>query len=59
MDPALTSAVESACRSIVSQELKVIRDGQQFDRIDWFGNAGQRFADRIVDQLQSKLSHPE
>lgn len=59
VDPALTSAVESACRSIVSQELKVIRDGQQFDRIDWFGNAGQRFADRIVDQLQSKLSHPE
>jgi hypothetical protein len=59
VDPALASAVESACRSLVSQELKAIRAGQQFDRIDWFGTDGQRFADRIVDQLQSNLSQPE
>ena len=58
-DDALTSAVESACRSLVSQELKAIRDSQQFDQVDWFGRAGQDFADRIVDQLQSNLTVPE
>lgn len=58
-DDALVSAVESACRSLVSQELKVIRDTQQFERIDWFGNAGRTFADRIVGQLQSNLASPE
>ena len=58
-DEALVSAVESACRSLVSQELKAIRDSRQFERIDWFGNAGQSFADRIVSQLQSNLTAPE
>lgn len=58
-DEALVSAVESACRSLVAHELKAIRDTQQFERIDWFGNAGQSFADRIVGQLQSNLTAPE
>jgi hypothetical protein len=52
---ALASAVESACRSLISQELKGLRENQQFDRVDWFGNDGQRFADRIVGQLQSNI----
>lgn len=59
VDEALTSAVESACRSLVTHELKTIRDTQQFERIDWFGNAGQSFADKIVGQLQSNLTAPE
>jgi hypothetical protein len=58
-DEALTSAVESACRSLVSQELKALRDTQQFEQIDWFGSAGQAFADRIVSQLQLNLTAPE
>jgi hypothetical protein len=58
-DDALVSAVESACRSLVSQELRAMGETQQFDRIDWFGNAGQIFANRIVGQLQSNLSVPE
>ncbi len=58
-DEALASAVESACRSLVSQELKAVREAQQFERIDWFGNGGQRFAESIIDQLQSNLRAPE
>jgi hypothetical protein len=58
-DEALVSAVESACRSLVSQELKAVRETQQFEGIDWFGTAGQNFADRIVGQLQSNLTAPE
>lgn len=58
-DEALASAVESACRSLVSQELKTIRDTQQFEQIDWFGAAGQNFANRIVSQLQTNLTAPE
>jgi len=54
-DDALASAVESACRSLISQELKDLRENQQFDQVDWFGNDGQRFADRIVGQLQSNI----
>jgi len=59
VDEALASAVESACRSLVSQGLKAIRDAQQFERIDWFGTGGQNFADRIVSQLQSNLAASE
>lgn len=55
-DDALASAVESACHSLVFQELKGVRDSQQFGNVDWFGDAGQRFADRIVSQLQSSVS---
>ena len=55
IDDALASAVESACHSLVAQELKSFREGQQFGSVDWFGAAGQRFADRIVAQLQSGL----
>jgi hypothetical protein len=58
-DEALVSAVESACRSLVSQELKALQDTQQFERIDWFGTGGKNFADRIVSQLQSNLTAPE
>ena len=58
-DEALASAVESACRSLVSHELKAIRDTQRFEAIDWFGTAGRNFADRIVSQLQSNLTAPE
>jgi hypothetical protein len=58
-DEALVSAVESACRSLVSRELKAVRETQQFEGIDWFGTAGQNFADRIVGQLQSNLTAPE
>jgi hypothetical protein len=58
-DEALVSAVESACRSLVSQELKAIRDTRQFEGINWFGTAGQNFADSIVGQLQSNLTVPE
>ncbi len=52
---ALASAVESACRSLISQELKSYRENQEFDHLDWFGRAGQQVADRIVDQLQSNI----
>jgi hypothetical protein len=58
-DEALVSAVESACRSLVSHELKAIQDTQQFEGIDWFGAAGRNFADKIVGQLQSNLTAPE
>jgi hypothetical protein len=58
-DEALVSAVESACRSLVSHELKAIQETQQFEGIDWFGPAGLAFADRIVGQLQSNLTAPE
>jgi hypothetical protein len=54
-DDALASAVESACHSLVSQQLKSVGESQQFGGADWFGAAGQRFADRIVAQLQSGL----
>jgi len=55
-DEALASAVESACHSLVFQELKGVRDSQQFGSVDWFGSAGKRFAERIVNQLQSSVT---
>jgi len=58
-DEALVSAVESACRSLVSQELRTLQNTQQFESIDWFGTGGKDFADRIVGQLQSNLTAPE
>ena len=49
----LAVAIESACRSLVSQELKDLREAQQFNSVDWFGQTGRRFADSIVGKLRA------
>lgn len=54
-DEELTIAVESACRSLVAREFESVRETERFERIDWFGQAGWNFADRIVNQLQSGM----
>jgi len=53
---ALAAAIEGACRSMVADELKSIRESGDLKPIDWFGKEGQQIADKMVSRLESGLT---
>jgi hypothetical protein len=53
---ALASAVESACLGHVRDLVTELKGAGRFESVDWFGRAGQRFADEIASELERRLS---
>ena len=56
---ALSSAVERGCRSQVEMLIEDLRTEGHFDRVDWFGPAGQALGNGIVSTLEFRLRNPE
>jgi hypothetical protein len=56
---ALSSAVDGACLAHVRALIEDLRSEGRFDRVDWFGPAGQSLGDGIVATLEFRLSNPE
>lgn len=56
---ALSSAVERGCRSQVETLIEDLRGEGRFDRVDWFGPAGQELGNGIVSTLEFRLRNPE
>jgi hypothetical protein len=52
---ALATAVQSACRSHVSDLMEERRVAGDFGALDWFGADGEAFGQQIVDELESRL----
>jgi hypothetical protein len=56
---AMSSAVERGCRSHVRGLIDDLRAEGRFDRVDWFGPAGQALGNGIVATLEFRLTNPE
>lgn len=52
---ALASAVERSVRGHVRELIEEQREAGRFDKLDWFGTAGQRFGEQIASDLEARL----
>lgn len=52
---ALAAAVERSVRGHVRDLIDGQRAAGRFDRLDWFGSAGQRFGLEIAADLEARL----
>lgn len=52
----LASAVEGVCRSQVRALVSDVRAEGRFERVNWFGREGQQLGQRVVSDLQGRLT---
>ncbi|MCK5615421.1 hypothetical protein KAR91_76870 [Candidatus Pacearchaeota archaeon] len=54
---AISSAVQGVCRSEVNDLIEEMKSRNLFDRVDWFGEEGQKLSRNIATTLERRLKN--